>query len=201
MEQSEDDVQNEEDWWNGEVHESVEAYGVPKKMGYTISKSYEIQYGIKTINLIVPNAYGPDDYVDEERTHAMNGIIMRMMKAKLNGDKEFVVWGTGSPIREWVFMPDMGNIFLLIIFNEMYDLPNPINIGQEEGISILDSVKLVKNVLNYDGEITFDTTKQDGAPIKVLGNTKFREHFPKFIFTDYEEGIKQTIEYYSNYIN
>lgn len=194
-------IQNEEDWWNGEIHESVEAYGMPKKMGYVISQSYQKQYDIKTVNVIVPNAYGPNDYVDEEHTHAMNGIIMRMIKAKNNGDKEFVVWGTGSPIREWVYMADVGRIFLQIIDDEMYNLPNPINLGQEFGVSIMDSVKLVKKILNSDITLTNDITKQDGAPIKILGETLFRKYFPLFKFTGYDEGIKNTIEYYNKLIN
>ena len=192
------DIQNEENWWNGVIHESVESYGNPKKMGYIISECYRKQHGIKTINLIMANAYGPNDYVDEQKTHAMNGIIMRMIKAKKNKDKEFVVWGSGSPIREWIYMPDMANIIKQIVENEMFDLPNPINIGQEEGISIADSVNQVKNILNCDIDVVKDTTKQDGAPIKVLGKKQFQKHFKDFKFTNYNEGIANTIKYYKN---
>lgn len=194
------DIQNEENWWDGVIHESVESYGNPKKMGYIISECYKKQHGIKTINLIMPNAYGPNDYVDEQRTHAMNGIVMRMIKSQNNDDKEFVVWGTGSPIREWIYMPDMARMMKVIIDEEKFDLPNPINIGQEHGISILDSVMKVKESLNYDVNIVQDTTKQDGAPIKVLGSSKFLEHFPNFKFTDYKEGISNTIKYYKELI-
>lgn len=192
------DIQNEENWWDGVIHESVESYGNPKKMGYIISECYRKQHGIKTINLIMANAYGPNDYVDEQKTHAMNGIIMRMIKAKKNKDKEFVVWGSGSPIREWIYMPDMANIIKKIVENEMFNLPNPINIGQEEGISIIDSVNQVKNILDCDINIVKDTTKQDGAPIKVLGKKQFQKHFKDFKFTNYNEGITNTIKYYKN---
>jgi GDP-L-fucose synthase len=136
--------------------------------------------------------------VDEQKTHAMNGIIMRMIKAKKNKDKEFVVWGSGSPIREWIYMPDMANIIKKIVENEMFNLPNPINIGQEEGISIIDSVNQVKNILDCDINIVKDTTKQDGAPIKVLGKKQFQKHFKDFKFTNYNEGITNTIKYYKN---
>ena len=190
------DIQNEENWWDGVIHESVESYGNPKKMGYIISECYRKQHNIKTINLIMANAYGPNDYTDEQRTHAMNGIIMRMMKAKKKDDKDFIVWGTGSPIREWIYMPDMTKLIKNIIDNKIYDLPNPINVGQEMGISIIDSVNQIKNILNYDVQIIKDTTKQDGAPIKVLGKTLFNKHFPNFKFTDYKTGIMSTIKYY-----
>jgi GDP-L-fucose synthase len=190
------DVQHEKNWWDGPIHESVESYGTPKKMGFIISQCYAKQFGIKTINLIIPNAYGPNDYINEERTHAMNGIIMRMIKASRNNDKYFVVWGTGSPIREWIYMPDIARLMKKIIDNENYDLPNPLNVGQEVGISIMDSVHTVKDMMGYDVEIKNDKTKQDGAPIKVLGEKLFRTHFPNFKFTSYEEGIINTISYY-----
>jgi GDP-L-fucose synthase len=194
------DIQNEEDWWDGPIHESVESYGSPKKMGYIISKCYEKQYGIKTLNLIVPNAYGPNDYIDEERTHAMNGIIMRMLKSMNSGETEFSVWGSGSPIREWIYMPDVSRVIKKIIGEEMFDLPNPINLGQEYGVSINDIVNMVKSNLNYDVKITHDLTKQDGAPVKVLGNELFTKHFNNFIFTKYNEGINNTIKYYLKHI-
>ena len=190
------DVQHEENWWDGVIHKSVESYGNPKKMGFILSECYKKQYGVKTVNLIVPNAYGPNDYIDEERTHAMNGIIMRMIKAVRRGDEDFLVWGTGSPIREWVYMPDMARLIKEIINTENFDLPNPINIGQEEGISIIDSVNTVKHMMGCDINITHDTTKQDGAPIKVLGKKQFSMCFPDFKFTSYENGITNTINYY-----
>jgi GDP-L-fucose synthase len=190
------DVQNESLWWEGEIHESVISYGMSQKTAYVISKCYEKQHGVKTVNLMLSGGYGENDYLDEEKTHAMNGIIMRMVKAKNNGDNEFVVWGTGSPIREWVYMPDIGRVMKEIIDNERYDLPNPLNIGQESGISITDIVIKTKELLNYDVNLKYDTTKQDGAPIKILGAEQFRNHFPTFKFTDYEFGMNKAINYY-----
>lgn len=190
------DVQVEDLWWEGEVHESVIAYGMPKKNGYVLAEAFRKQYGINTLNLIMPNSYGENDYVDEERTHAMNGIIMRMLKSMKNNDKEFVVWGTGSPIREWLYMPDMGRLVKYILDNNIVELPSPINVGQEYGISIKDTVLMVKEILDYDVEIKFDLTKQDGAPKKVLSSKLFRQYFPDFEFTDYKTGIGNTIDYY-----
>jgi len=190
------DVQNEGSWWDGCVHESVESYGVPKKMGFVLSECYRKQYGIKTINLIVSNAYGENDYLYPEKTHAITGIIMRMIDAIKNNNKRFLVWGTGKPVREWVYMPDVCRLIKEIIDNDRYDLPNPINFGQEHGISIIDSVLEIKKLLNYDGEIVFDTTKQDGAPIKILGSELFKKHFPNFKFTSYVIGLNNTIKYY-----
>jgi len=191
-------IQNEEYWWDGKIHESVEAYGMSQKTAFIISECYKKQYGIKTINLILPGLYGEGDYFDEERTHAMSGIIMRMIGAQKNNDEEFEVWGTGSPIREWLFVDDVGRIVKEIIDDDKYDLPNPLNLGQEHGISIKDIALKVKELLNYDGNIVYDTTKQDGAPIKILDSKLFNEHFPEFRFTGYEVGINNAINYYKN---
>lgn len=191
------DIQDEDNWWSGPIHHSVESYGTPKKLGFILSECYKNQYNVKTTNLIIPNSYGPEDYLDEERTHAMNGIIMRMIKSKNNKDNQFVIWGTGTPIREWVFMPDVARIIKQIVDEDLFEkLPNPINLGQRHGISIKDTVQMVKNSLNYDVELVYDTTKTDGAPIKVLGNKLFNKYFPFFNFTSYEDGILNTINYY-----
>jgi GDP-L-fucose synthase len=194
------DIQSEETWWDGRVHESVESYGLPKKLSFVISECYKKQYNIKTINLIIPNAYGPNDYVDQERTHAMNGIVMRMIKSIKNGDKYFTIWGSGNPIREWVYMPDIANLIKEIIDNQIFNLPNPINVGQEYGITINESVDIIKKLLNYDCQIKNDLSRQDGAPIKILSKKLFNDHFPNFKFTNYEDGIRNTIKYYKNLI-
>jgi GDP-L-fucose synthase len=192
------DVQHEELWWQGVVHESVESYGNPKKLGFILSECYRKQYGIRTVNLILSNAYGPLDYADVQRTHAMNGIVIRMIQAIYNGDKEFVVWGSGTPVREWIYMEDAARIIRQVVDSGMFDLPSPLNIGQEHGVSINESVSFVRELLGADIKIVNDTTKQDGAPIKVLGKKKFRQHFPDFQFTGYREGISATINYYQS---
>tara|TARA_R100001163_G_C5053656_1_gene190214 strand:+ start:40 stop:966 length:927 start_codon:yes stop_codon:yes gene_type:complete len=190
------DVQHEELWWDGEVHSSIESYGFPKKLGYIVSKCYKKQHGIKTLNFVVPNAYGPHDYVDAGRTHALNGIIMRMIQSQVEGQKEFLIWGTGTPIREWIYMPDVARLIKEVVDKRLYDLPDLINIGQESGVSILESSKMARKALDYDVEFKFDTTKQDGAPIKVLGNKRFQQVFPNFTFTEVSKGIQHTIDYY-----
>lgn len=194
------DVQDEENWWDGKIHESVESYGMPKKVGFILSECFRKQHGIKTINLIVPNAYGPDDYLDAERTHAMNGIIFRMLNSAKNNEKTFQVWGTGEPIREWIYMPDVAKIIRKIIDEERFNLPNPINLGQEFGISIKETVFVIKQKLNLNIDIHFDISKPDGAPKKVLGNKLFSSVFPDFSFTNYEKGIEKTIKYYKELI-
>lgn len=190
------DIQHEEMWWDGIIHSSVESYGNPKKLGYILSECYRKQYGIKTINLILPNAYGPFDYIDEQRTHAMNGMILRMIKAIKEKKEEFVLWGSGAPIREWIYMEDAARCIKQIIDQHLFDLPNPINIAQQYGASINESITHIKKFLNTDIKIVNDLSKQDGAPIKILGNLHFNRCFPDFKFVPYEVGIMNTIEYY-----
>ena len=161
-------LQHEELWWDGETHSSVESYGITKKVGYVLSECYRKQYGIRTINLIMPNAYGPLDYTDEERTHAMNGIIMRMIKAVRAGETDFLVWGSGKPVREWIYIEDAARIMKEIIDKNLYELPNPLNLGQEFGLSINDSVNEIKKILNAKIKIINDDKMLDGAPIKIV---------------------------------
>ena len=123
------DVQQENLLFGGPLHKSIQSFGMPKRLGFITSECYGNQYGIKTVNLVIPNAYGENDYTDSDRTHAMNGIVMRMIAGKKKDDKEFWVWGTGLPVREWVYMPDVARLFKHIIDEELFDLPNPINVG------------------------------------------------------------------------
>lgn len=190
------DIQNEQNWWDGKIHESVESYGMYKKTSFIISECYKKQHDIKTVNLMLSGGFGEGDHLEEERTHAMNGIIMRMIKAKKTNQETFTVWGTGKPLREWIYMPDVAKFIKFILDKQKFDLPNPINIAQQNGITITDIVKTVKKELLYDGKILYDLTKQDGAPIKILGNSLFNKNFPNFTFTEYNVALKNTINYY-----
>lgn len=189
-------VQNEAEWWDGEVHESVQAYGVSQKAAFVISECYKKQYGVQTVNVILPGLYGEGDHLNSERTHAMSGIILRMLDAKENEDKEFVVWGTGKPIREWMFVHDASRLMIQIIDQEKYDLPNPINFGKESGQSISAIAHEVKEIIGYQGDIIYDTSKQDGAPVKLLGASLFKRYFPDFEFTNFRVAVGNSVQYY-----
>lgn len=194
------DIQKEDEWWDGMVHPSIISYGTAKKTIFMINKCYEKQYNIKTINIIMPNSYGEFDYNDENRVHALNGIIIRMLKMVKEGKKDFTVWGSGKPIREWSYMPDTARFMKHIIDNNINELPNPINIGQGFGYSINEIANMIKSNLDEDIKIINDTTKIDGDPIKILDGTTFSNLFPNFKFTKLNEGIINTINYYKNEI-
>jgi GDP-L-fucose synthase len=192
------DTLKEENWWGGPMHESVESYGVTKKLAFILSESYKKQYGIKTINILVPNAYGPFDYTDGGRTHAMNGIILRLLESIRTNQDEFIIWGSGTPIREWVYMEDVARFIKYIIDRNLVEIPNPINIGQSVGISIKESVDVVQKILDVNLNIKYDLTKKDGVPKKIMCNKLFNENFGDFTFTTPLVGIENTINYYKS---
>jgi len=189
-------VQYEENWLNGDVHKSVFSFGNSKRGIYYISNCFYKQHGIKTVNLLFPNTYGPGDSCDPMKTHALNGMIIRMLKAKASGDEKFVVWGTGSPVREWAYIDDFVEGMMLGMYIDHMEYP--LNIGQERGYSIAESAIMIKEECGYEGDVIFDTTYPDGDPVKIMSKAKFQEHFPKFGFYDHRQGIANTIKYYED---
>jgi GDP-L-fucose synthase len=189
-------IHYEPDWWKGEVHESVFSYGNSKKIIYVLSQCYKKQYGINSINYLVPNAFGPGDYLDPNKVHALNGMIIRMIQAKRNNIEQFEIWGSGSPIREWGFIKDIAQILTQSV-NLQDSQIYPVNIAQNKGYSIKQSAEIISELLGYKGEIKYNLNYQDGAPVKILDDKKFRELFPDFKFIAHKDGIKETIEYYN----
>lgn len=188
-------VQVESEWWNGPVHKSVWSFANAKRMWVVISECYAMQYNIKTINFLVPNAYGPGDYVDPNKTHALNGMIIRMLQAKKNKQPKFEIWGTGKPKREWIYVKDFAKMLVNAINLEDNQI-KPINIAQNKAYSIEETAEMIRQQINYNGKLVYNTSYQDGDPIKILDDKLFRKKFPNFVFTNIDEGIMQTIKYY-----
>ncbi|MBX4192569.1 NAD-dependent epimerase/dehydratase family protein, partial [Candidatus Parcubacteria bacterium] len=184
----------EPDWQKGAVHDSVLAYGSVKRLQYVIAESYKKQYGIRTVNWLIANAYGPGDYTDPNKVHALNGILIRLIKAQKEGAKTFEIWGTGKPLREWVYIKDVARVFVDSL--SMDARTHPVNLAQNKAYSITEIAQIGAEALPYDVEFTYNTSKPDGAPIKVLEDTQFRAKHPDFQFTKLNEGIASTIEYY-----
>ena len=194
-----DEKFEEDDLWKGPVHPSVMAYGGAKRLLLLVAKSFEMQFNITTINLIVPNMYGPFDSSDPNKAHALNALISRFVKANESKNFEIKLWGTGVAIREWLYAEDFGRIILYIIQNsQIIGLSEPVNIGQNFGLSIKELVKLIQNHFPNQFSITWDFSMPDGVPKKVMSDTKFKKIFNSFEFTKLNEGIKKTIKYYKN---
>lgn len=186
----------ENNFFNGDVHESVYAYGHVKREGVFLSNIYRNELNLKIINLFIPNMFGPFEHFDDSRSHALCGLIKRMYRSKLNKDKEFEVYGTGKPIREWLYIEDFVKILDLIIKNE-YTF-NDLNIAQNHGISILELTNKIAKIINYQGSIKTNKNYQDGAKIKIMSNKEFKKYFPKFKFINFDRALKNTIGWYIN---
>jgi GDP-L-fucose synthase len=189
------DHYEENGFWDGPIHPSVLSYGSTRRMMQVLSKCYFDQYGVRSANLIVPNMYGPYDSTNPNKTHALNALIIKFVKAVKYGQQEIEIWGTGKPIREWLYVRDFANIVLQVIARGELFL-DPINIAQNHGETVNELVEIIKEKVHYTKNIVYNTKYQDGSPKKVMNDHLFRQKFPDFQFTDLESGIMQTIEYY-----
>jgi len=191
-------IYKEDDFWNGELHHSVLSYGMTRRFLVSVSKCYELQYGITSINYYVPNMYGEYDSNDPNKAHALNALVGKFVTAAHLDQKEVSIWGTGKPIREWLYAKDFGRIVLetALRFKTGEKFPEAINIGQKSGISIMELIDIIKLMVGYKGAVVSDISKQDGAPIKVMDDSQFRKRFPDFKFTPLSEGIERTVAYY-----
>src|SRR3989344_618538 len=187
----------EELWWDGPLHESVLAYGIARKASWVQTWAYNKQYGMDFINLILPNMYGPSDHFDEKKSHVIGALIMKMCDAKAEGRKDVIVWGSGKPIREWLYVKDAVTVILKSI--SITPTIEPINIGIGEGISVRALAELIKDIAGYKGRLVYDPTKPDGAPYKIMDNKRMIKHFMGWIPpTKLRDGIEETVEWYLN---
>lgn len=184
----------EEEWWNGSLHDTVLAYGFSKKASWAQSWAYNKQYGFKTINIILPNMFGPDDHFDEIRSHALGALIKKFVEAKRKNLPAVTVWGTGKPIREWLYVDDGAEALIRAL--ELDVEVDPINIGVGKGISTIELAKMIKEIVGYDGGIVLDPSKPDGALCKVMNVTRMKQVFNWSPQTSLRDGIKKTIEWY-----
>lgn len=185
---------SEAEWWNGELDPSVMVYGFIRKGSWVQSWGYWKQYGLETVNLVVPNMYGPDDHFDEVRSHALGALVMKICRAKAEGAPEVVVWGTGAPIREWLYVDDCVEAMMRALL--LPHTEQPVNIGIGSGVSIRGLAETIVRIAGYDGRLVFDTSKPDGAPFKVMNIDRCREYFGWTPTTQLEEGIAQTVAWY-----
>ena len=156
----------------GELEPTNSAYAIAKIAGIEIGRSMNQQHGHNVINLMPTNLYGPGDNFSEKDSHVIPGLIYRMHEAKVNNEKEFFIWGTGKPLREFLYVDDLAfAVEHLLDMNLKDDL---LNIGSGEEISINHLAKLIKKVINYGGDLTYDSSMPDGNPRKLIDSSKIR---------------------------
>ncbi|MFX0022572.1 MAG: GDP-L-fucose synthase family protein [Candidatus Hermodarchaeota archaeon] len=160
----------EEYFLDGKLEETNKAYAAAKIAGIVMCQSYRKQYGFKTISLMPTNLYGPNDNFNLESSHVLPALIRKFFEAKIYGNPSVVIWGTGAPRREFLFVDDLASATLFLL--EKYDDPEIINVGVGKDTSIKELAYLIKEITEYEGKITFDTSKPDGTPRKLLDISK-----------------------------
>jgi GDP-L-fucose synthase len=187
----------DEAWQDGPLHPTVLPFASTRRLAWAAGESFAISHGIRSRYLLVPNMYGPFDSPDPNQTAALDALVSRFLTAQRTGAPSVTVWGTGKAIREWVFAPDVARVLLEVAHNP--DLPGlqaPLNVAQNDGLSIRELVDIIQRTVGYSGSVEWDVSKPDGTPKKVMDDTHFRQAFPDFQFTDFQQGIEETIRYY-----
>ena len=177
----------------GELEPTNEWYAIAKIAGIKMCQAYRKQYGFNAISLMPTNLYGPGDNFDLENSHVLPALIRKFHEAKVNKKSEVVVWGTGTPKREFLYVDDLAEAALFLMKN--YNEGEIINVGAGEDISIKELAELVREVTDFKGDIVFDTSKPDGTPQKLLDISKIKKlgWTPKMSL---REGIKSTYDWF-----
>lgn len=186
----------EEDLWNGYPEETNAPYGLAKKMLLVQSQSYREQYGYNSVFLLPVNLYGPGDNFNPASSHVIPALIRKYLEAKEQGASEIVAWGDGSPTREFIYVEDAAEGIALA--TERYNSSEPVNIGSSFEISIKDLTETIARLTGFNGTIRWDTSKPNGQPRRKLDTTRAREAFGFEAKTDFEDGLKRTIDWYAN---
>jgi len=186
----------EEDLWNGYPEETNAPYGLAKKMLLVQSQAYREQYGYNSIFLLPVNLYGPGDNFNPASSHVIPALIRKYLEAKEQGASEIVAWGDGSPTREFIYVEDAAEGITLA--TEHYNSSEPVNIGASFEISIKDLTETIARLTGFEGSIRWDTSKPNGQPRRKLDTTRAREAFGFEAKTDFEEGLRRTIDWYAN---
>lgn len=184
----------EKDLWNGYPEQTNAPYGLAKKMLLVQSQAYRLQYGFNSIFLIPVNMYGPGDNFDPFSSHVIPALIKKAVEAKLSEDKKIVVWGTGRPTREFLYVEDC--VKAIILAAEKYNKSEPVNIGSHFEISIKKLVDLICKLVGFDGRVIWDKSKPDGQPRRKLDVSRAFEEFGFKTTTDFKTGLQKTIKWY-----
>lgn len=188
-------VLKEDEFLSGRLHPSVYGYGFTRRMLLVASQTAHQQYGVDSINLIAPNMYGPGDSTSPNKTHAMNALVIKFLLAVRDGAPEVEIWGTGLPVREWLYVGDFARVVVQAIDKDG-PLNRPVNVAQKHGNSIKEIAEMAKRSTGYSGEIVYNDSMPDGAMCKIMDNKLFKQEFPGFEFMPLYDGLDATIEYY-----
>ncbi len=186
----------EADLWNGYPEETNAPYGLAKKMLLVQGQAYRRQYGLRSIFLLPVNLYGPRDHFDPAVSHVIPALIKKCAAARAAGASEIVVWGDGSPTREFLYVEDAAEAIALA--TERYDDPEPVNIGSGFELSIRDLAHLIAELTGFRGAVRWDSTQPNGQPRRSLDTSRAEQTFGFRATTDFREGLRRTIAWYES---
>ena len=187
----------EDSFMDGKLEPTNSPYAMAKLTSIELGRSISSEYGHKIVNLMPTNLYGPNDNFDEEYSHVIPGLISRMHEAKKTNAKEFRIWGSGMPLREFLYVDDLSNCINFIIQNKIES--DLLNVGSGVEISILDLAKKIKTLVGFEGELNFDNTKPDGNPRKLLDST-YINNLGWEASTNLDDGLKKTYSWFKENI-
>ena len=184
----------EDDLWIGYPEETNAPYGLAKKMLLVQSQAYRDQYDFNSIFLLPVNLYGPGDNFDPKSSHVIPALIRKCVEAQERGDDTIIVWGDGSPTREFIYVEDAARGIALA--TERYNQSKPVNIGSGFEISIKDLAEKIARMTGFEGSLVWDTSKPNGQPRRALDTSRAKEEFGFEAKTDFEEGLQRTIDWF-----
>lgn len=185
---------HEDNLWIGYPEETNAPYGLAKKMALVQGQAYREQYGFNAVHLLPVNLYGPGDNFDPESSHVIPALIRRMMEAQRAGAPEVVLWGDGSPTREFLYVDDAAEGIVLAA--ERYDGSDPVNLGSGTEIAIRDLAIEIAAAVGFQGRVLWDATKPNGQPRRSLDTSRAAERFGFRAETRFSDGLRATVDWY-----
>src|SRR6266566_3152094 len=187
----------EDDLWNGYPEETNAPYGLAKKMLLVQGRAYRQQYGFRSIYLLPVNLYGPGDNFDHASSHVIPALIRKCVEARDSGASEIVVWGDGSPTREFLYVVDAAEG--IVLASERYDKPDPVNLGSAFEISIKNLATLIAELTGFGGDIMWDASQPNGQPRRKLDTSRAEKEFGFRSHVEFREGLTRTIQWYERH--
>jgi GDP-L-fucose synthase len=184
----------EDDIWDGYPEETNAPYGIAKKAMLVMLQGYRAQYGMNGIYLLPVNLYGPGDNFNPASSHVIPALIKKIVDAMDENRDVIECWGTGSASREFIYAPDAAEG--IVLATEQYNGGEPVNIGAGSEITIKDLVEKIAQLAGFEGDIHWDPSKPDGQPRRCLDTTRAKEYFGFQAQTDFDAGLKATIDWY-----
>lgn len=186
---------NEDDYWSGKLHDSIFSYGFARKASTVYGLALKKQYGFNSIHLIMANMFGPGEHFNPEQSKALAGLIKKIYEAKEKKLPEVEVWGTGKPVRDWLYVRDGAEGILMA--GAKYNDIEPMNIATGVGVSVKELAETIREIIGYKGNLKYDISKPDGALHKTFGIHKMKKELKWVPSTSMRSGIKETVEWLS----